>query len=440
MKWEDYAYIFSYLLGIVLVIFFTEQAEGTRIIACFTLTSGAALLLYHHRRTPFLLLLLLGLFCRILCFFHLPELSDDYYRFIWDGYVFNQGMSPFTSLPAQLPHNNSYTSLLYSRMNSPMYYSVYPPFLQYLFSLCQFLSGDSILLNVLYLRIVYLIAEIGSLFLGLRLLKYLSLRKWNILLYWLNPLVIIEIVGNLHPEGLVVPFLFAALVLIYRMRLFPSGIAWGIAIGIKLNPVLLALPFVKAINKRWQIIGGIISIFSLTVVGLYAMDAFPGMLDSLNLYFRKFEFNASLYVLLRSIAYAMYGYNMIHFIGPLLAIIYILICGMFLLSFKRDKYSLQQLISMSIFLWIFYLVCSTTVHPWYIIPIIALSIFTDLKTPLVWSFLIIFSYMHYSGLSAIYSHLLIFIEYLLMFIVLILDLKRFYSDNTLNYTDNQDRI
>ncbi len=43
-----------------------------------------------------------------------------------------------------------------------------------------------------------------------------------------------------------------------------------------------------------------------------------------------------------------------------------------------------------------YLSLATIVHPWYITTVVALSIFTNYRFPLLWSALIVMTYINYS--------------------------------------------
>lgn len=66
----------------------------------------------------------------------------------------------------------------------------------------------------------------------------------------------------------------------------------------------------------------------------------------------------------------------------------------------------------------FYYFTSTTVHPWYIATLLALSIFTNYKFPLVWSAVIILSYLAYLKSNSIdksENYWVLFIEYFIVF-------------------------
>lgn len=428
MRILKYIFLLIYLFGIVLLTTFIRQGDGIVLVSAFIVCFVSGAVLVYKRSFSVGMLIGLGFVARLLCFFHLPSLSDDFYRFVWDGYLLNSGSSPYRYRPIVIEHSSAFLRATFPYLNSPEYYSVYPPFLQNIFGLAQWIAGPSVEKTVIVLRIIYFLAEGLSLFLGLKILRKLNLPDYNIFFYWLNPLVIVEIVGNLHPEGLVVPCILAGIYYYIISDKFSSGLFWGLAIGIKLNPVILLLPLVKATRKKWELLAGVTIPILLTGLLLYRYKAVSGMADSLDLYFRTFEFNASFYYLFREIAYLIYGYNVIAFLGPAFAILSI-VAFIAILSRKMGDLTMSKLISISIILWMIYLFFSTTVHPWYIIPIISLSMFTQLRSPLIWSLVIVFSYMHYVDVSPMLYAVSLIAEYLILALAIYIDIKRLTSNS-----------
>src|SRR5690606_24975198 len=102
-----------------------------------------------------------------------------------------------------------------------------------------------------------------------------------------------------------------------------AGLAFGLAIGIKLLP-LLFLPFVwrkLGFVKFLYFSAGLVFILMLIGLPLINMQVIMHIADSLDLYFRKFEFNASIYYLLRWLGFQVSGYNMIALLGPALSLV-----------------------------------------------------------------------------------------------------------------------
>ena len=67
----------------------------------------------------------------------------------------------------------------------------------------------------------------------------------------------------------------------------------------------------------------------------------------------------------------------------------------------------------------FYYFTATTVHPWYVATLLILSVFTNYKFPLVWSFVIILSYLAYINTTNSENLWIISIEYLIVYSVFI---------------------
>ena len=76
--------------------------------------------------------------------FAFPNLSDDIYRFVWDGNLIGLNINPYGSMPSELVgQNNPGLSMdLYAQMNSPDYYTIYPPVTQLIFYISTWFSGN----------------------------------------------------------------------------------------------------------------------------------------------------------------------------------------------------------------------------------------------------------------------------------------------------------
>ncbi len=357
----------------------------------------------------------------------IPEWSDDFYRFIWDGRLLVQGVSPFSQLPSQLILDVTFSQdlinqELFQGMNSPDYFTVYPPLAQWVFYLAAKVSPDSILGSIIFMRLIVLLAEAGTIVLILKLLKEYDLPSTNTLIYAWNPLVIIELTGNLHFEAVMIFFILLAIYLIKAGRQRLSAAALGAAIATKLVP-LIFLPLIirrkdiRQVLTYWLICGVVVAGCFLTI---WNEDLWAGMSSSLGLYFQKFEFNASIYYLVREAGFAITGYNIIQTAGSLMAFVtLLLILWLAWTSYKRFTWPQAMLWALTL-----YLLMSTTVHPWYITTIVALAAITNYWFPVAWSVLIILSYAGYTETGYHENMLLVVTEYLLLGVVILWEMKR----------------
>ena len=415
-KVEAYLYALLYLLGTVILGYFIPRTSTTPL---FLIYGGCFVLywrLYQLSSTDidWKKILVLALLLRVVLFASTPSWSEDYARFLWDGHLVSKGLNPYTHTPAAMREQSEWASgpfmeELYSLMNSPNYHSVYPPSNQLVFGTAAFLSPEGILSGILVIRTVLLVFEMLAFYLIYLLLRLFQQPARNLVLYALNPLVIMEITGNLHFEGMMLTMILAGIYLFQKNRFSSSGAALAVAVGIKLSPLMLLPAFLKRIPKKASLrfigVVGLVVLLSLWPL----VHAWSGFSQSLNLYNNTFEFNASIYYLLRQLGYWLVGYNTIGILGPLLKVVTLVL--ILFVSFRNKNNDAQSLLETLLLVYLMYFLLNTVVHPWYIIPAIGISVLTERRMFILWSFLIVLSYHAYQhqpyGESAWY----LFLEY-----------------------------
>ena len=366
---------------------------------------------------------------RALFILAIPNLSQDFYRFIWDGRMIIEGFNPYLYTPQSLLDQGiltvTQTRELIIGMGSLSagHFTNYPPLNQLCFVIAGLLAGKSKIGSAIVLRLIIIVADFGTLVYGKKLLKACKLPTHHIYWYLLNPFIIIELTGNLHFEGVMVFFLVWSLYLLYKNHWQWAALLFACSVSVKLIP-LLFLPFIwkylKLKTGFWfcTIVAGS-SILSF--LPFYNPQFMTNYMETVALWFQNFEFNASVYYLLREIGFWVSGYNQIALIGKTLAIV---VFGWVLyLTFARKNNSMPQLILSMLWALAGYLALATTVHPWYITTLLMLSVFTQYKFPLVWSFMIVFSYLAYSQNNYEENLWIIAFEYVMVFIVFLWDLK-----------------
>jgi len=439
--------------------YFVQQSDFTLIIAQYAVFFLCYLLIFKYTNDKNKILFFIGvsILLRFILVVTLPNLSDDVYRFIWDGRLLINGHNPFDFLPSHYIENGisiaGIDQSLFEKLNSPEYFTIYPPVAQGVFALSCWLFPNSILGSAITMKVFLFLCELGSLFFIKKLLERFQLPLKNILIYALNPLIIIELCGNLHFEAAMIFFLLMAVYFlsfgVYSkshkvtsshlvtkattsiwesnlidlkkdLKLSPqylilSAIAMALSIASKLLP-LIFLPFLikrlgwKKSFQYFVITGIVIVLLFLPLLNGVFIDNFG---KSLDLYFQKFEFNASIYYLVRWIGFQRVGYNWIQEAGPALAVIVLL--GILTKAFFERKSDWINLFEGMLFAICLYLAMATIVHPWYVSLPIVLCLFTRFRFPVVWSGVVFLTYINYSYAEYVENLWMVGVEYILVF-------------------------
>ena len=372
-----------------------------------------------------------------------PALSDDVFRFHWDGLLVAHGVNPFRFRPDELIADGARVALpdaaqrnivlpqlqqLYGKLNSPHYSSVYPPVCQAVFGVAARWFPASDAGFAVGLRAFVLLAELAAAWLLLALLRKLSAPPEQALRYLLHPLVIVELTGNLHFEGLVFCFVLLMLWLLSRGRWAGAAGALGLGVATKLVP-LLALPLlVRRLGwPRFAAFAALsMGVFAALFGPFITTDLLVNISRSLALYFRNFEFNASIYYLLRPVGYWLTTYNQIARLGPVLALVGGLV-GL-AVAWRERRPSLATLPGTLLLMLTAYYALATTVHPWYLILLIGLSSLSRFRFPLVWGGVAVLSYEAYRTSTYTENLWLIGLEYAVVYAVLTWELKSATTD------------
>ena len=459
----------SIVLVVTSVLFYWSFAYDlvrTDYVKLISLYTGLFFLFYkiiqltkHHIK----LLTWIAFGFRVVFIVAIPNLSQDFYRFIWDGRIILEGINPYLYTVDSFITTGQFPIAQAQELHAGMgalsagNYSNYPPFNQLCFVLANVFTGKSILGAVFTMRFLIIMADFGTLYFGKKLLKKLKIPVHNIFWYVLNPFIIIELTGNLHFEGVMIFFLVWSLNLLHSEKWKWAAVVFALSISLKLIPLLFLPLFYQWFIKRNKIVNfsdllktdsaiqsvskdeitmshtprndmlGTTKLLSFyTIIGavtlllfapFYSPPFVTNYTETVGLWFQKFEFNGSLYYVAREIGYALSGYNEIAIIGKFIAIIVILF--VLALTFLRKIKTMIQLITAMLFALSFYYFTATTVHPWYVATLLILSVFTTYKFPLVWSFVIILSYLAYANGNNTENLWIIGLEYVIVYGVFI---------------------
>jgi len=192
-------------------------------------------------------LLVVGLLMRLPLLAAPPQLSDDIYRYAWDGRVALAGTNPYRYAPPD-------TALAglrdadWRRINNPTLPTIYPPVAQRLFELAAHLAP-----GVTGLKCLLFLFDLSVALLLLVTVARPLASRWRLLVWWWHPLAVLEWAGSGHVDVAGIAFLVAALVVAAgpagRTRWLVTGLLVGLATQVKFL-ALLGLPFVPGATKR----------------------------------------------------------------------------------------------------------------------------------------------------------------------------------------------
>lgn len=413
-------YVFSYEL---------HRSDFPTLLSLYAVIFFCFLGIVNQNKSNLKFLLTIAILFRVLLLFATPNLSNDFYRFIWDGRMIFEGLNPYLFLPETDPSILVEGKELYDGMGSMngSHYTCYPPFNQFTFLIPALLFSKNLLGSTIVMRLLIIAADIGTFYYGKKLLEHFKLPVHKIFFYFLNPFIILELTGNLHFEGVMLFFLAASLYYLFKSKWILSAVLFSISVSVKLIPILFLPVLLKKLGFKksigfYSIVGTLNLLFFIPFMSQELIDNF---MSSIHLYFQNFEFNASIYYIIREIGFQIKGYNIIQTVGRITPII----ISVFVLSIsliRKNKISSIFFESLLFSIVIYYSLASI-VHPWYIAIPLFFSLFTRYKFPLVWSFSIILSYSAYINSSYQENLTLVFIEYTLVYGYLFFEL--FFQKN-----------
>jgi hypothetical protein len=319
-----------------------------------------------------------------------PGLTDDLYRYVWDGWLQVSGINPYRFAPKHEALAPFQTSPLYQQLNSQPYYSVYPPLTQLPFAVSGWIYTMMGWHAAYYvLKGLFLAAE----FCGVLLLSRLTTPR-NLLLYAWNPLVLIETAGQGHTEALLVPFIVGLIWAVQHGSGRWASFAVAGAGMIKLYPFVLG-PFLIRRHGWSAVWPGALLVFGLSLP--YAAPyVLPHLKSSVDLFAELFEFNAGPYYMTKYVFWLFTGADWSKQIGPTFRYLFLVLLPiLYALDWWRN-WSIRWATLLTIGLFLGF---STTVHPWYLLPVLALGVMHD-RPSWPWLWLGMFSigtYLFYTG-------------------------------------------
>ena len=196
---------------------------------------------------------------RVSILFAPPYLSDDIYRYIWDGRVQAAGINPYRYIPAAPELAQLRDDTIYPKINRRDYaHTIYPPVAQVVFLLTTRISE-----SVVWMKVTMLIFEMVAIWAIASLLNLLGRPRQLVLLYAWHPLCVWEFAGSGHVDAIAIAFIALAFLAWQKRSDLGAGFLLACATLVKLFPLVLVPAMLK--RGRWRIA----PIFVVTIIVAY---------------------------------------------------------------------------------------------------------------------------------------------------------------------------
>lgn len=400
-------------LGAYVALVLLDRAEGTlrdehtsTTISLYLIAVVGFVLAawWNERRTiPTLWFWAIPIASRLLLWLTDPTLSDDVYRYIWDGHLLTRGVNPY-SYAISASEVDGFEIVARTLANNPDLSSPYLPVAQFLFAAVVLVAPDT----PTSMQVVMTGFDLATAFLLYRLLPAAGLPARRTLLYLWNPLVIIELAHGAHIDGAMV--FLAVLAVWASVELDPDGGAGGqvtaaeanadrrsmrafcrslvspLALGFAVLTRPIPLLLTPALFWRWSwlqrfafaiVTVGLVVPFGFGVSG-WGLGSDPsgvGVFGSARVYSQDFRFNAIISAWLERTLGDSPG-RLSLATGAIMAAVGFVIWVLARRTSSGRKVDVRRTLRLMVVLIAAYVLITPVLHPWYLVILLALLPFT----------------------------------------------------------------
>jgi hypothetical protein len=357
------------------------------------------------------IILAVAAFLRLIFVFREPQLSDDIFRYLWDGLQLLTGQNPYTLAPESVSIHSKAFALLLKKINHPQLVTIYPPAAQLAFA-----AGSAIGGQMLGVKALFAAMDLATCAILLRLLSLVKLPSWRAVLYAWHPLPILEIAASGHVDGVCILFLFLTFLLLAQGAVstdwtrtlekasckiilnISAGLAFSFSALIKLFPLIFlpgCLLFGRSRNNGAFLLG---IIFCTILLIIPFMPDLQNAFGPLTLYIQHWEFSGFPFRMLRDIS----GSGDISRLILSFSLLFVLLIIFFKQYLKRHtsrglnatetNASILQLLKDCYCVSMAYLFFTPTLHPWYALYLVSFLPFAAGPTGLSFSWSVFLAY------------------------------------------------
>ncbi len=302
------------------------------------------------RRRDLVLLFTVSVALRGLFLWTDPVLSDDVYRYVWDGRVQRARINPYRYAPADPGVESLRDGDVYPAINNKDIPTLYPPLME-----AAFLLATSVSESVIWMKAFFVLVDLALVWALVMLLETRGLDPVRGLVYAWSPLAVVEVAGSGHNDVLAIAFLVAALWAFERgtnalsfILLASSGLA-------KLMGVALAPLFARFVKLRLYLILPVVSVLAALPYASAGALAVRGLKE----YATRWRANDSLFHLLYLLTGSLETAKLI--VAALLGLLVLVFLWRKTLPLSACYGTIGAI-----------LLLMPTVHPWYLLWIVPL--------------------------------------------------------------------
>ena len=294
-----------YLLGVILLLAlticareFSSQGAPSFIIPLMV-AGGAYLLAIREflcaRSFPKHVIfagLLLAAIWHLLFLWLPPGSDDDIHRYVWDGRVQRLGYNPYLLVPSDPALAGLHTPETRT-LNNPDLPSPYPAGAQLFFR-----AVTAIHESTFALKVAFVVSAWAMVFVLFDVLRATGQGEHWVLAYAWQPLLATEVAGSGHIDivgALLLLVSFAALIRRWRAL---AALAFGLAVSVKLFPIILLPLYWKRVRVRDAALGAVLP--ALLYIPFLNHGRIP--IGSLGTYLHSFRFNDPVFAMLERVA------------------------------------------------------------------------------------------------------------------------------------------
>jgi hypothetical protein len=299
-----------------------------------------------------------------------PGSDDDIHRYVWDGHVQRLGYNPYVLVPSDPALVGLHTAETRA-LNHPDLPSPYPAGAQLFFR-----AVTAIHESTFALKVAFVVCDFAIVFVLLDILRWTRQGQHWVLAYAWHPLLATEVAGSGHIDIVGALLLVVSAAALGRRWRTIAAVAFGLAVAVKLLPIVLLPLYWRRVRVRDGVLAAII-------VGLlYVPFLSHGRIStgSLGTYAQSFRFNDPVFAVFERLT------------SPEIALGLAVLFGFLAAIWMRRKTTEW---STDAFAWPMAasLLCAPVIYPWYLLWLLPFLRSTSTLPIVIWTVSIIPTYI-----------------------------------------------